>query len=244
VGRFLNADSIEYLDPETINGCNLYAYGLNNPIEFCDPSGCAPKWVGNLIRGIGIIVGTALFVAAIVASAGAVGALAGVGAAAIGLTTTVVSSVVTGATVTTYVVAGGVALFGVSDAIEAFSGGTNPIRDYLLGGNQKTYDKINTAFNVAGSVAVALGAIAPKILQKIAKCSGLPKISKGKIVGYEKNFFDKNGNWNFRIDATTHGYPKTHTNPHYHVIERGGNGFSVYYVWETIWNFLKKLWER
>jgi len=39
VGRFINADSIEYLDPETINGCNLYAYGLNNPIEFCDPSG-------------------------------------------------------------------------------------------------------------------------------------------------------------------------------------------------------------
>jgi len=42
VGRFLNADSIEYLDLETINGCNLYAYGLNNPILFCDPTG---HWV-------------------------------------------------------------------------------------------------------------------------------------------------------------------------------------------------------
>ena len=25
-GRFINADSIEYLEPETINGLNLYAY--------------------------------------------------------------------------------------------------------------------------------------------------------------------------------------------------------------------------
>ena len=39
VGRFLNADSIAYLDPETINGCNLYAYCLDNPVMYVDPSG-------------------------------------------------------------------------------------------------------------------------------------------------------------------------------------------------------------
>jgi len=51
VGRFVNADSIEYLDLETINGCNLYAYGLNNPIAFADPYGCAPNgllWPGEI----------------------------------------------------------------------------------------------------------------------------------------------------------------------------------------------------
>lgn len=32
VGRFLNADSIEYLDPESINGLNLYTYCLDNPL--------------------------------------------------------------------------------------------------------------------------------------------------------------------------------------------------------------------
>ena len=31
-GRFLNADNISYLDPETINGLNLYAYCGNNPV--------------------------------------------------------------------------------------------------------------------------------------------------------------------------------------------------------------------
>ena len=40
-GRFINADNIAYLDPKTINGCNLYAYCLNNPIMYYDPSGCA-----------------------------------------------------------------------------------------------------------------------------------------------------------------------------------------------------------
>ena len=32
VGRFLNRDNIDYADPETINGLNLYTYCLNNPV--------------------------------------------------------------------------------------------------------------------------------------------------------------------------------------------------------------------
>ena len=39
VGRFLNRDSVQYADPETINGLNLYAYCLNNPVEYVDPDG-------------------------------------------------------------------------------------------------------------------------------------------------------------------------------------------------------------
>ena len=39
VGRFLNRDSVQYADPETINGLNLYAYCLNNPVEYADPTG-------------------------------------------------------------------------------------------------------------------------------------------------------------------------------------------------------------
>ncbi|MDE7263342.1 MAG: hypothetical protein K2N64_01595, partial [Anaeroplasmataceae bacterium] len=38
--RWLNGDSIEYLDPSNINGMNLYAYCYNNPINYADPSGC------------------------------------------------------------------------------------------------------------------------------------------------------------------------------------------------------------
>ena len=39
VGRFISPDSIDYADPETINGLNLYAYCGNNPIMYVDPSG-------------------------------------------------------------------------------------------------------------------------------------------------------------------------------------------------------------
>ena len=38
-GRFITIDGIEYLDPETINGLNLYAYCGNNPVMHADPTG-------------------------------------------------------------------------------------------------------------------------------------------------------------------------------------------------------------
>ena len=38
-GRFLNRDAVTYADPETIGGLNLYAYCLNNPVMYVDPSG-------------------------------------------------------------------------------------------------------------------------------------------------------------------------------------------------------------
>ena len=34
VGRFLNRDSVQYADPQTLGGLNLYAYCLNNPVEY------------------------------------------------------------------------------------------------------------------------------------------------------------------------------------------------------------------
>ena len=41
LGRFMTIDGIEYIEPDTINGLNLYAYCFNNPIGLCDPSGCS-----------------------------------------------------------------------------------------------------------------------------------------------------------------------------------------------------------
>ena len=49
VGRFLNRDNIDYADPETINGLNLYAYCLNNPVAYIDPTGEAWDTVLDII---------------------------------------------------------------------------------------------------------------------------------------------------------------------------------------------------
>ena len=39
VGRFLNMDSVRYADLKSVNGINLYAYCMNNPIKNTDPDG-------------------------------------------------------------------------------------------------------------------------------------------------------------------------------------------------------------
>ena len=56
IGRFLNLDSIEYLEPEQINGLNLYAYCLNNPVMNSDPDGTiatiALLLIGAAIGGV------------------------------------------------------------------------------------------------------------------------------------------------------------------------------------------------
>ena len=39
IGRFICADTIDYLDPESPNGLNLFAYCNNNPVMYSDPSG-------------------------------------------------------------------------------------------------------------------------------------------------------------------------------------------------------------
>ncbi|MBQ2710939.1 MAG: hypothetical protein IJF66_03235 [Clostridia bacterium] len=51
-GRFINADSLEYLDPETIGGLNLYSYCYDNPVMYADPSGhAAISFLVSLIIG-------------------------------------------------------------------------------------------------------------------------------------------------------------------------------------------------
>ena len=56
-GRFITIDDISYIDPDTINGLNLYAYCGNNPVMNVDPNGCSWNsfWnnVGNWFKKVG-----------------------------------------------------------------------------------------------------------------------------------------------------------------------------------------------
>ena len=79
-GRFISLDSIDFLDPESINGLNLYSYYLNNPIFYVDSDGHAPiPWWGKLLIGIGVVLVGAV-VTALTAGTGA-GFMAAFGAA-------------------------------------------------------------------------------------------------------------------------------------------------------------------
>ncbi len=60
LGRFISQDSLEYADPETINGLNLFAYCANNPIKYVDPTGCSwssfwskvGRFLGGMVLGL------------------------------------------------------------------------------------------------------------------------------------------------------------------------------------------------
>ena len=104
LGRFINADSLEILEntKEIINGLNLFAYCLNNPVNTSDDNGEMPNWLKWLIGGIIVLVAVVTIVVTGGAASGFVGAII-VGAAkgaligaGIGLATGTISGAITG----------------------------------------------------------------------------------------------------------------------------------------------------
>ena len=69
IGRFLTLDSASYLDAQSPNSLNLFAYCNNNPVMYADPSGHFVITIGMLITGMafgaaigaGIGFGTAVY---------------------------------------------------------------------------------------------------------------------------------------------------------------------------------------
>ena len=119
IRRWISIDDINYLDSETINGVNLYAYCMNNPVMCSDSSGQLPKWLTGMkriITGIGAIVAGALVIASGVALVPML-IVAGVTIAA-GVLTTV---------------------NGVADIQQSITG-DNFIRDNIFNGDQSSYN--------------------------------------------------------------------------------------------------------
>ncbi|MGN1295969.1 MAG: hypothetical protein ACI4U5_06120, partial [Bacilli bacterium] len=55
---FISPDSIDYLEPTSINGLNLYCYCGNDPINRWDPSGHSVILIGMLVGfGVGALIG-------------------------------------------------------------------------------------------------------------------------------------------------------------------------------------------
>ena len=77
--RFISPDDTSYLDPESVNGLNLYCYCNNDPVNYCDPSGHKSKWWWNALKIVGAIsiVATLTIAATIVTGGTATVLLAG-----------------------------------------------------------------------------------------------------------------------------------------------------------------------
>ena len=61
-GRFINMDGLEYLDPETVGGLNLYAYCNCNPVMYVDPTGTIATLtlISIIVVALFAIAGTAI----------------------------------------------------------------------------------------------------------------------------------------------------------------------------------------
>ncbi len=104
VGRFITIDDLQYLDPETINGLNLYAYCANNPVMAVDHEGTMPKWLKKVLKVVAAVVVVAVVAAAVAVTAGAAAvAIAGTLGA-----TAIMAGTIGAAVATTAFICGGV----------------------------------------------------------------------------------------------------------------------------------------
>ena len=147
--RFVTIDDTAYLDPNAINGLNLYAYCLNNPVMFIDPNGNAWwefwKWDwGKIFTGIGMVITAVAAVALSVVTFGAgtplaVGIIAGI---------TLAGGVLTG-------------INGIATIGEGISGGYNFVRDGLF---NEVLGLSDRAYNIYAGVAEGVAIVGSMIL--------------------------------------------------------------------------------
>ena len=170
-GRFVSSDSIEYADPETICGLNLYAYCGNNPVMNVDSTGtfllsfliCLAIGVGvgivggavvggvsaavngeNVWNGIwkGALGGALLGASVALVVTGVGSAVAGTLVGSIFLGAGVGSAVTLGININSQLQNGGVASFNVSEMFRAWGAGV------VVGG---LAGATSYAFNVIGA---------------------------------------------------------------------------------------------
>jgi len=157
IGRFINADDISYLDPESINGLNLYAYCINNPTNLSDESGCS--WWDWLFAGflaLATITLAVLTAGAIIAAAPAVAGYASTLVSSIGLASlagTAATVISIGAGVLAVTTIG----LGINNAISTLSG-FNPLAS-LIG--QDAYNIVQSTIGILGYSYIMMGSMLP-----------------------------------------------------------------------------------
>ena len=233
IGRFISPDSLGYLNPSMIDGLNLYAYSLNNPIIFVDPTGHAPWWSwlisglqllggiilllipGTQVIGAGLIVGGGLGLLSNLVSpamAQAIGGLSSIGNG-FGAFSTGMSLLGLGIPG----IIGGIALmlvgiatmaFGVNEVVAAASG-TNFIQE-MTGMSDTAYDWTYFGLNLASSIGQIAGTRYRQIKTRTAIYN-----KNGSVKQYR--YFRSDGSKLYDIDFNHRAYGNPDVKfPHYH----------------------------
>ena len=181
-GRFINADDINNLDNDTINGMNLYIYCGNNPINYADPDGDKPKWWQWLLFGIGAVLVVAAAVVLTVVSGGA--ALSLVGAIAVGAA----KGALIGAAVGTVI---GIAGGAIYSAVTGADMGQSILSGFLMGFG---IGAIAGAI-IGGAIGgITYNPVAPSGLSKSSIKQGLKSLTKNDmnhIISKSQHSFNK-----------------------------------------------------
>ena len=247
--RFISLDSTEYLDPDTPNGLNLYAYCNNDPVNYADPSGNSVIASILISFAVSSLFGWGLSATFGSQIAGGIGSIGG-GATAVSTSMSLCAlgpwGVVAGIAL---MAAGGLTIaFGVNEIVDGATG-TNYIQNWF-GWSDSVYNGVYIGLNIAsaiGSIAgnVYLNAIrtnalnglddavyGPKASQHIGERSYYDsKLTMREIVKYGKIRKAKYGvpGYEFRIKG-------------YSVMGKSGNihrgVWSLVYGKGVIWHFL------
>ena len=220
--RFISPDDTAYLDPESVNGLNLYVYCNNDPVNNIDPSG--HEWYnpltwdwGEIVKGVGLII-------------------TGVGAIAVGIVTLPYGGWISAVAGITILAGGGTALFGLSDVGEGITD-YNVIQEAVFMGNENAYNLTENIFMYTAIAGTAICGLYGATHTTFSSARSTPRTGNPHSGYYNRKFntltyYGKNGEMKYSM----HLFDKGHQWIHWHTElphSKPINNFLAF-VWEML----------
>ena len=232
--RFISPDDTAYLDPETVDGLNLYAYCCNDPVNYADPSGHSAFLIAMSILAVAGLIAT------------------GIGVAtdnnfitAIGLTAVAIPALITGGIAISLLTPVGVGI-GIATAVAGVGTGLFASAEYQesFAGNNWIMDATGMSNGLYNTLLLSTAAIATlgTMFSSVAYAFRMNTITKvGKITGSDykgiKFTQQRNGGIVHRSLEFHHGHAHKGYKLHWQLNKwsKTGSKLREGTAWWTIW---------